>query len=71
MMHIPNAMIMEIVRGFVEGWYNDVVTDQINVEDGYLSLNGKPGLGISLRPEFAEGDQARAEVTTEDQTTKR
>ena len=70
MMHIPNAMIMEMVRGFVEGWYNDVVTDQIKVEDGYLSLNGKPGLGISLRPEFVESEQSRVEVSTEDQTRK-
>jgi galactonate dehydratase len=70
MMHIPNAMIMEMVRGFVEGWYNDVVTDQIKVEDGYLSLNGKPGLGISLRPEFADGDQTQVEVSTEVQTRK-
>ena len=70
MMHIPNAMIMEMVRGFVEGWYNDVVTDQIKIEDGYLSLNGKPGLGISLRPEFIGGEQCRVEVSTEDQTRK-
>jgi L-alanine-DL-glutamate epimerase-like enolase superfamily enzyme len=54
----------------VEGWYNDVVTDHIKIEDGYLSLNGKPGLGISLRPEFVESEQSRVEVSTEDQTRK-
>jgi len=51
MMHIPNAIIMEIVRGYVDGWYNDIVTDQIKIEDGYLFLNGKPGLGTALRDE--------------------
>ena len=25
MLHIPNAMIQEIVRGYVDGWYNDVL----------------------------------------------
>ncbi|MBM3847023.1 MAG: mandelate racemase/muconate lactonizing enzyme family protein, partial [Verrucomicrobia bacterium] len=27
MLHIPNALIMEIVRGYVDGWYNDVLAD--------------------------------------------
>ncbi len=67
MLHIPNAMIMEIVRGYVEGWYNDVVADQIKIEDGYLSLNGKAGLGTRLRDEFVAGDRCRIETTTEDQ----
>jgi L-alanine-DL-glutamate epimerase-like enolase superfamily enzyme len=67
MMHIPNAMIMEIVRGYVEGWYNDVVADAINVQDGLLSLNGKPGLGTSLREEFLNGENIRREVTTQEQ----
>ena len=67
MMHIPNAMIMEIVRGYVEGWYNDVVTDQIDIQDGCLSLNGKPGLGTALREEFVAGDACKIEATTEEQ----
>jgi galactonate dehydratase len=67
MMHIPNAMIMEMVRGYVEGWYNDVVTDQIRVKDGFLSLDEKPGLGTKLRDEFATGDRCRVETTTEEQ----
>jgi len=67
MMHIPNALIMEIVRGYVEGWYNDVVTDQIKIDDGFLRLNGKPGLGTKLRDEFVASDRCRIETTTEEQ----
>ncbi len=53
MMHIPNAMIMETVRGYLDGWYNDVVTDPIPIEDGCLKLSEKPGLGTTLRADFA------------------
>lgn len=67
MLHIPNAMIAEIVRGYLYGWYNDVVTDQIKLEDGLLSVNGKPGLGVALRDEFVKGNRCRVETTTEDQ----
>ena len=67
MLHIPNAMIAEIVRGYLYGWYNDVVTDQIKLEDGLLTVNGKPGLGIALRDEFVAGNRCRVETTSEDQ----
>jgi len=66
MMHIPNAMIVEIVRGFVDGWYDDVVTDHIKVEDGLLTLDGKPGLGTSLREDFTSRPRCHVEVTTEE-----
>ncbi len=67
MMHIPNAMIMEIVRGYVEGWYDDVVTDRIMVADGLLSLSDKPGLGTELREDLVAGDRCRVETTTAEQ----
>ncbi|MBV9307091.1 MAG: mandelate racemase/muconate lactonizing enzyme family protein [Acidobacteriaceae bacterium] len=65
MMHIPNAMIMETVRGYVTGWYNDVVTDQIEIREGWLALPDKPGLGTSLREEFLQQPGVHVEVTTE------
>lgn len=65
LMHIPNAMIMEVVRGYVEGWYNDVVTDQIPIADGQLSLAGDtPGLGTALQPDFATRSGCHVETTT-------
>jgi galactonate dehydratase len=65
MMHIPNAMIMETVRGYVSGWYNDVVTDQITIENGSLSLGNKPGLGTALHADLPSRPNARVEITTE------
>jgi L-alanine-DL-glutamate epimerase-like enolase superfamily enzyme len=66
MLHIPNAMIMETVRGYVSGWYNDVVTDQIPISQGHLSLPAKPGLGTKLREDFTSRPNIQIEVTTED-----
>jgi galactonate dehydratase len=63
MLHIPNAMIMETVRSYYQGWYNDIVTDQIPISDGMLSLAGKPGLGTALRPELFNRPDAHIEVS--------
>jgi galactonate dehydratase len=65
MMHIPNAMIMESVRGYVSGWYNDVVTDQITIENGTLTLGNKPGLGTALQADLILRPNVRVETTTE------
>jgi L-alanine-DL-glutamate epimerase-like enolase superfamily enzyme len=55
MLHIPNAMMMETVRSYYKGWYNDILTESIPIEDGMLSLPEKPGLGTALRPEILTG----------------
>jgi L-alanine-DL-glutamate epimerase-like enolase superfamily enzyme len=70
MLHIPNAMIMETVRSYIEGWYNEVVTDKIEIAEGRLFLNGKPGLGTRLRDDFMARPDAVIETTTLD-TLKR
>ncbi|MEM0908792.1 MAG: mandelate racemase/muconate lactonizing enzyme family protein [Pseudomonadota bacterium] len=60
-MHIPNALIMESVRAYYLGWYNDVVTGLPQVEDGMITLNDAPGLGLSLRPERLARDDVRVQ----------
>jgi L-alanine-DL-glutamate epimerase-like enolase superfamily enzyme len=70
MLHIPNAMIMETVRSYIDGWYNEVVTDKIEIAEGRLFLNGKPGLGTRLKEEFLMRPDAVIETTTLD-TLKR
>ena len=61
MLHIPNAMILETVRAYCEGWYNDVVTERIPINAGMLSLPHKPGLGVALREEVLSWPDARIE----------
>ncbi len=65
MLHIPNAMIMETVRGYYEGWYRDVMTRQIPIADGMLTLPEAPGLGTALREEVLRRADVHVEVSDE------
>jgi L-alanine-DL-glutamate epimerase-like enolase superfamily enzyme len=66
MLNIPNAMIQEIVRGYIDGWYNDVLNESFLLQEGHLRLNGKPGLGMALRDNFVSREGAQVTITTED-----
>ncbi len=63
MLHIPNAMIMEVVRGYLSGWYGEILDQPFLVEDGHLRLGSAPGLGAALRPEVLANPRARTEVS--------
>ncbi|MBL8117177.1 MAG: mandelate racemase/muconate lactonizing enzyme family protein [Anaerolineae bacterium] len=63
MLHIPNALVMETVRAYYEGWYNEVMTDSIPISDGMLSLPEKPGLGVALREEVLQRPDVHIEVS--------
>lgn len=62
-LHAPNAMIVESVRAYYLGWYNDVVTDRIPIEDGQVTLPETPGLGTRLREEVLTRKDAHVEVS--------
>ncbi len=66
MLHAPNGLIMETVRGYLDGWYDDVLADRIPVADGRLTLPDRPGLGTRLRDDFTARPNARVEITTEE-----
>ena len=66
MLHVPNAYVMETVRGYVDGWYDDVLTDRIPIADGHLTLPDRPGLGTRMRDDLPSRPNARVEVTTLD-----
>jgi len=48
---LPNAMVMETVRGFYRGYYLDLVTMPVPIRQGQAYFDFGPGLGIALRPE--------------------
>jgi galactonate dehydratase len=48
----PNAMVMETVRGFYQGYYQDIVTRPVPIRDGRAFFDPAPGLGVQLRPEL-------------------
>jgi galactonate dehydratase len=51
-LHAPNALIQESVRAFYSGWYQELVTELPKVENGMISLNQTPGLGLELLPDL-------------------
>lgn len=70
MLHAPNGVVMETVRAYIDGWYNDVVTDRIPFAEGRLSLPDRPGLGTRLHDDFTSRPNARVEITTEENLTR-
>jgi galactonate dehydratase len=48
----PNAMIMEVVRGFVSGYYLDILDRPLPIANGSARIEFGPGLGASLNPRF-------------------
>jgi L-alanine-DL-glutamate epimerase-like enolase superfamily enzyme len=52
MAHIPNALIMEVVRAYYSTWYKDVLTDLPQVKNGYVQPLDGPGLGTRLLPDL-------------------
>ncbi|MBB5752201.1 mandelate racemase/muconate lactonizing enzyme family protein [Prosthecomicrobium pneumaticum] len=66
MLHAPNGMIMETVRGYIDGWYDDVLEDRIPMIEGRLTLPDRPGLGTRLREDFTSRPNVRIEVTSEE-----
>jgi L-alanine-DL-glutamate epimerase-like enolase superfamily enzyme len=63
-LHAPNAMIVETVRGYYLGWYNDVMTNPIPIDDGILRLEERPGLGTALREDVLRRPDVHIETTT-------
>lgn len=55
---LRNVREQEIARGFYYNWYQDMVDDLPPVENGMISVNGKPGLGMDLQPGLFTRDDA-------------
>ena len=45
---IPNALIQEFIAPSRIPWRNDVLKDPLVVENGYLTIPDRPGLGIEF-----------------------
>ena len=62
-LHAPNALVQESVRAFFTGWYKELVTELPVVENGMISLNNKPGLGLELLPDLHKRADAVVRIT--------
>jgi L-alanine-DL-glutamate epimerase-like enolase superfamily enzyme len=47
---VPNCVTTEVVRGFVEGYYREVLDEPLAVRNGMLTLGGRRGLGAARSP---------------------
>lgn len=59
MLHIPNALVMEVVRAYFSTWYKDVLTDLPQVQDGCIYGLPGPGLGTRLQPDLVKRQGVR------------
>ncbi|HUS07627.1 MAG TPA: mandelate racemase/muconate lactonizing enzyme family protein, partial [Bryobacteraceae bacterium] len=48
---IPNFFIHEIFDEFNEPWERNIITNPVDVVDGYIEVSSRPGLGIDLNIE--------------------
>ena len=63
-LNATNALIQESVRAFYTGWYRELVTDLPIVENGYMNLPAKPGLGTELLPGLRDRKDAHVRAST-------
>ena len=56
-------MIMESVRAFYRGYYDDVVEPNLDVREGHIHFPTQPGIGTRLRPSVRERPDATVQVS--------
>ena len=59
----PNAMYQETVRAFIRTFYPDLVTNNIDIQDGYAHPPVGPGLGTALLPGITDRADATVMVS--------
>lgn len=60
----PNAMYQETVRAFIRTFYPDLVTNNIDIRDGYAEVPIGPGLGTALLPDITRRSDATVAVSS-------
>jgi L-alanine-DL-glutamate epimerase-like enolase superfamily enzyme len=61
---IPNLFLMETVRAFYRGFFDDLITSTPTATGGYLALPGGPGLGVELREDMLADPAVRSTRST-------
>jgi galactonate dehydratase len=50
--HAPTAKVQEVVRGFLDGWYTDVIEEPFEIDQGVITIPERPGHGATLAPDL-------------------
>ncbi len=61
---LSNAMILETVRGFCEGYYLELLTKPLPIREGQMICESDRGLGAKLRPEVLSRFDIKRRVST-------
>ena len=64
-----NAVFQESVRALYTGWYRDVATKLPVVENGMVTVDPDPGIGIDLLPDLHRRDDATIRVSSHPEKT--
>lgn len=60
---LPNAMIMEVVRGFCDGYYLELLDRAVPIKKGHAWIEFGPGLGVKLRPQVLARRDIRVRIS--------
>lgn len=63
-LHLPNALVQESVRAFLDGWYRDLVTALPVVRNGTITVPDGPGIGATLAPDLGRCFTMQSRSTT-------
>ena len=59
----PNAIYQEHVRAYIRTWYNELVPNSVDIEDGHILPPMGPGIGTSLLPDVVKRPDARVQIS--------
>ena len=59
----PNCIGVEVVRGFVDGYYRQVLDTPLHLDNGRLAIPDKPGLGAALSADFLAQDDVEVRLS--------
>lgn len=61
--YIPNLLLMETVRAFATGFYDELTEGVELPQGGQVALPGRPGLGVKLRTDLLSSPRVVRELT--------
>lgn len=57
-LHASNGIFQEVVRANLASWYKEIVDVLPEIKDGFAQLPTAPGLGVALREEIKDREDA-------------
>ena len=62
-MTVPNFYMLEVNRYDLSG-YDILIDEPLSIQNGYLHVPNRPGLGVNLKPEILQQYEASGDDAT-------